>query len=318
MKTAYYEKYGPPNVVIIKDAPKPTPKKDEILVKVVSAPITVGDTRIRGARFPKGFSVLARLALGVFGPRKKVLGICFSGVVESVGPEVANFKAGDEICGMTGIRMGTHAEYVVVKNTGSIAKKPKSVSHEDTAGMLFGGTSALFFLRNKAKVTKGETVLINGASGAVGTNAVQIAKFLGAEVTAVTSTQNIQLVTSLGAQNVIDYTKESVLRSTNTFDVVLDAVGNISIKSGLKLLKQNGRLVLMVASFGQILASGSKKQVITGTATEKKEDIKFLLSLLEKGQLEAVIDKIYPFSEIVDAHKHVDSGNKTGNVIVRM
>jgi NADPH:quinone reductase-like Zn-dependent oxidoreductase len=318
MKVAYFEKYGSPDVVSISEAPKPKIKNNEILVKVVAAPVTAGDARIRGARFPKGFALPARLAFGVTKPRKKVLGMCFSGVVELVGPQVSNFKVGDDICGMTGIKMGTHAEYVVVKSTGSVAKKPKNISHEDASGLLFGGTAALFFLRDKAKVTNGDTVLINGASGAVGTNAVQIAKYLGGEVTAVTSSQNTKLVSSLGAKYIVDYTHEDILKSTNKYDVVLDAVGNISIKPGLKLLKLGGRLLLMVASLGQIVASSSKKQVLTGTATEKKEDIELLLKLLEKGDISVVIDKVYKFSDIAEAHRRVDSGNKTGNVIIKI
>lgn len=318
MKAAYYTAYGPPDVVSIHDIPKPQPKNNELLVKVMATAVTAADARIRAARFPKGFGVLARMAFGLSKPRVHVLGSCFSGTVEAVGKSVSAFQVGDEVCGMTGIGMGAHAEYLTISADKPIVKKPRTISHEDAAGILFGGTAALYFIRDRAKVQQGDTVLINGASGAVGTNAIQLANYFGGTVTGVTSGDNTELVTTLGAEHIIDYQKESFLDDQQTYDVILDAVGNVSIKRGVRLLSDKGRLVLMVASLGQILASTMRPNVLTGTAPEKKQDVEFLLSLLAEGKLRVVIDKVYALEDIADAYAHVDSGHKKGNCIIQI
>lgn len=318
MKAAVCSHYGPADVVTVQDVPRPQPKANEVLVKVYSTAVTAADSRIRAARFPKGFTVFARLAFGVAKPRQKVLGSCFSGVVEAVGPKATEFAIGEEVCGMTGIKMGAHAEYIVVRCDKAIVKKPARISHDDAAAMMFGGTAALFFLRDKAKVAGGNKVLINGASGAVGTNAVQIAKYLGGEVTAVTSADNEELVRSIGADRVIDYTKTQLVGLEDKFDVILDAVGNIDIKSGVSLLNSDGRLALMVASLSQMFASARYKQVVTGTAAERKEDIAFLLGLMEERKLMAVIDSAYSLDDIAQAHARADGGNKKGNIVIKV
>lgn len=318
MKAAIYREYGSPDVVSIEDISTPQPGANEVLVKVKYSAVTAADARIRSATFPKGFGFLARLAFGIKRPRNRVLGSCFSGVVGVVGKNVDAFKPGDEVCGMSGIKMGAHAEYIVVNASKSLAMKPASITHKDTAAMLFGGTAALYFLRDQAEVKKGDDALVNGASGAVGTNAVQLAKYFGGDVVAVTSGDNTDLVKSLGADQIIDYTKDSVLDSEERYDVVLDAVGNINIAAGKKLLTKQGHLALMVASFGEILRSQSDSRVKTGTASEKKEDIEFLLQLMEQGKLTAVIDSEYSLENIADAHARVSRGNKTGNVVVRV
>ncbi|HEY1085594.1 MAG TPA: NAD(P)-dependent alcohol dehydrogenase [Candidatus Saccharimonadales bacterium] len=318
MKAALYKEYGSADVVSAMNVVKPKPGDNDVLIKVKYTAVTAADARIRGAIFPKGFGFLARLAFGIGKPRNQILGSCFSGVIEAVGKDVDVFKSGDEVCGMSGIKMGAHAEYIVVNARKSLAIKPQNVTHKDAAGMLFGGTAALYFLRDQARVKQGESVLVNGASGAVGTNAVQIARHLGASVTGVTSGDSADLVKLLGAENIIDYTKESIFDSEKEYDVVLDAVGNINIKAGKEILTKQGRLVLMVASLGEILRSQSDGRVKTGTATEKKEDIEFLLQLMERGELKTVIDSEYLFDDIVEAHKRVSGGDKKGNVMVRV
>lgn len=314
MKAVVYDTYGLPEVLQVKDIPKPKLKDNELLVRVENVAVTVADSRIRGARFPKGFAPFARLAFGVFRPRKKVLGSCFSGVVAAVGSSVDNFAIGDEVCGTSGAKMGAYAEYVAVSAHKPIVKKPKGVSHKDAAGVLFGGTAALYFLRDRAKVFKGQNLLINGASGAVGTNGVQLARHFGASVTAVTSAANADLVKSLGAHKVVDYEKQNLTMLSQKYDVVLDTVGNIPIKAGKKLLTKDGKLLLMVASLPQMFQSSS--QVLTGVAPEKVDDMAFLLSLVGRGELKVVIDKVYAIEDIVEAHRHVEKRNKKGNVVL--
>lgn len=316
MKSVIFTQYGPPKVLHVEEVPKPTINDDEILVRVKAAAVTAADSRIRAARFPKGFGLLARMVFGLTKPRIKVLGNTYSGVVEEAGRNVTDFAVGDEVCGMTGGKMGTYAQYIPVRTFKSIAKKPESISHEDAAGMLFGGTAALYFVRDKIHAQKGETAVINGASGAVGTNAVQLAKYFGAKVTGVTSSDNAELVKSIGAESIIDYEKQSLVNSGNTFDVILDTVGNISPKAAKKLLTKKGRAGLMVAGLGEMLRS--RKPILTGTATEKKEDIEFLLSLVEQGELRVIIDKMYSLDDVVAAHAHADTGKKVGNIVLSL
>jgi len=314
MRAAAVDRYGPPEVVQVAELPRPEPRADEVLVRVNAVAVTSADARIRGARFPAGFGVLARAMFGLVRPRRPILGSSFSGVVDVVGSRVGDLAPGDEVCGMTGFKMGAHAEYVAVPAK-KLARKPSGVTHEDAAGLLFGGTTALFFLRDKASVGPGTSVLVNGASGAVGTNAVQLAKHLGARVTGVASAANASLITTLGADRVIDYTSEDLGATAERFDVVLDTVGNLSITSGRRLLRARGVLVLVVASLGDMLRA--RGDVIAGTAPERVEDFHLLLQLLADGMITVVHDRIYNLDDIVDAHRRVDSGHKVGNVIVR-
>lgn len=314
MRAAVVDRYGAPEVVRVVEVAKPAPRPNEVLVRVHAAAVTSGDSRIRGARFPGGFAPFARLALGLRGPRRKILGTTFSGVVEALGSSADGFDVGDAVCGMTGIRMGAHAEYVSVA-TKRITRKPSAVSHEDAAGLLFGGTAALFFLRDKASVAAGFTVLVNGASGAIGTNAVQLAKHFGATVIAVTSPANAALVTTLGADRIIDYTSENPASSDERFDAVLDTVGNLAVKSGRPLLSPRGKLLLAVASLGDMLRA--RGNVVAGSAPERVADFDFLIGLLADGRLTVVLDQVYDLNGTVDAYRRVDSGHKRGNVIVR-
>jgi NADPH:quinone reductase-like Zn-dependent oxidoreductase len=313
MRAAVADRYGPPEVVRIVEIPQPAVGADEVLVRVEAVAVTSGDARIRGARFPTGFAVPARLAFGISRPRRKILGGSCSGVVEAVGPRVTGIAAGDEVCGMPGVRMGAHAEYVAVPAK-KLARKPAGVSHEQAAGLLFGGSTALFFLRDKAAAGPGMSVLVNGASGAVGTSAVQLAKHFGATVTGVTSAANAGLVTGLGADRVIDYTREDLSRIADRFDVVLDTVGNLTISSGRRLLTDGGVLLLAVA--GLVETVRARGDVVAGSAPERVEDFELLLELAVAGEITVVIDQVLDLGDIVEAHRRVDSGHKVGNVVV--
>lgn len=314
MRAAVVDRYGGPDVVRVVEVQPPTPRADEVLVRVRAAAVTSGDSRIRGARFPAGFALFARPVFGVRRPRRPILGGTFSGHAEAVGARVLGFAPGDEVCGMTGVRMGAHAELVAVRAT-RLARKPPAVTHDDAAGVLFGGSAALFFLRDKASVRPGMSVLVNGASGAIGTNAVQLAKHFGATVTGVTSQANAALVADLGADRVIDYTREDLARLEDRFDVVLDTVGNLSIASGRRLLTEHGVLLLAVAGLGDNLRA--RGNVVAGVAPERVADFDFLLQLVAEGTLTVVIDGTYELSDIVEAHRRVDSARKVGNVLVR-
>ncbi|TDC49186.1 NAD(P)-dependent alcohol dehydrogenase [Jiangella ureilytica] len=313
MKAAVSNRYGPPDVVRVADVPRPEPKADEVLVRVRAAAVTSGDARLRAARFPPGFAPFARLAFGVFRPRRKILGSAYSGVVEAAGSAVTRLKEGDEVCGLLGARMGAHAEYVTVR-ADKPALKPAPVSHDDAAGVLFGGTTALFFLRDKGHLTAGQTVLVNGASGAIGTNAVQLARHFGATVTGVTGGANAALVTELGAAHVVDHTRHDVTRTTERYDIVLDTVGNLSIKAGRPLLTPSGRLLLAVGSLGDTVRA--RGNVAAGVAPERRADYELLLGLVADGALTVVVDEAYDLAGIAEAYARVDTGHKVGNVLL--
>jgi len=307
---AVVEAYGPPEVVHVREVPDPVLRPRDVLVRVRATAVTIADARIRGARFPAGFAVPARLALGIRRPRRPILGTCVSGVVAAVGAEVSEVAPGDEVTAMTG---GAHAELVAVAADRLVAK-PASVSHDDAAGVLFGGTTARYFLQEKASVSAGDRVLVNGASGAVGTNVVQLARHLGAQVTGVTSTANAALVADLGAAAVIDHTTQDVLATEQRFDVVVDAVGNLPVAALRGLLRPSGTLLLVVASLGATVRA--RGQVVTGTPRVRPEHIRELLQLVADGHLRVVQDRSYGLDEVRRAHEHVDSGRKVGNVLL--
>jgi NADPH:quinone reductase-like Zn-dependent oxidoreductase len=314
MRAAIAERYGGPEVVQVVEVPRPQPKAGDVLVQVKAAAVTSGDARIRGANFPPGFGPLARLALGITRPRRPVLGGAFSGVVEEIGSAVTGFEPGDEVCGMSGTKMGAHAEYLVV-DAKRLVRKPPGVSHEQAAGVLFGGTTALHFVRERASIGPGTTVLVNGASGAVGTNAVQLARHFGATVTGVSSAANAALVRELGAADVIDHTSVDLASIDERFDVVVDTVGNLSIGSGRRLLADGGVLLLVVAGLWDTIRA--RGNVRAGPSKERAADFELLLQLVAGGELQVVVDRVYDLDQIVDAHRHVDTGHKVGNVIVR-
>jgi len=313
MRAATVTRYGGPEVVGVSEVPRPAPKADEVLVRVRATAVTSADSRIRAARFPPGFAPFARLVFGVRRPRRLILGSAFSGTVDAVGPDVEHVEPGAEVCGMTGMKLGAHAEHVVVPAARVVAK-PFTVSHDDAAGVLFGGITALFFLRAKGTVGPGDRVLVNGASGAIGTNAVQLARHLGGTVTGVTSAANTALVRSLGAAQTIDYTRQDLTAIDDRFDVVLDTVGNVSIAGGRRLLRPNGRLLLAVAGLGDTIRA--RGTVAAGPAPERAEDVEHLLDLVADGTLAVVVDSTFSLDDIVGAHRRVDTGHKVGNVLV--
>jgi NADPH:quinone reductase-like Zn-dependent oxidoreductase len=319
MKAAVYRRYGPPDVVRIEEVPRPAAKAGELLVRVRATTVSAGDSRLRSARVPRGFGVMMRLGFGVFGPRRPILGWEFAGEVAAVGPSVSRFAPGDRVFG---VRMGSHAEYVAASQ-GSVAPMPRGLRYEDAAALVFGGTTSLFYLRDKAKIQSGERVLINGASGAVGTAAVQLAKHFGATVTGVCSATNAELVRSLGAARVIDYAREDFVQAGDTYDIVLDAVGNCTFSRCERALLPGGRLLLVVGTLGQMLGgmlrpSRAGRKVLTGVNATRGEDLLFLAGLAESGALKPVIDRTYPLVRIADAHAYVDTGRKKGSVVITL
>lgn len=312
MRAAIVERYGPPEVVRVADVPDPLPRKGQVLVRVRATGVSSGDARIRGASFPPGFALPSRLAFGLRGPRRPILGGTVAGEVVSVGDGVDGWAPGDRVSAMTGFRLGTHAELVAVPAK-RLVRTPDGLVPADAAGVLFGGTTARHFLR-KAEVGAGTTVLVVGASGAVGTNAVQLAHALGAEVTGVCRGANADLVRRLGAKEVVDRTRAAVTELPERYDVVFDAVGVLGIATGKRLLRAGGRLVLAVGGLGEMLRA--RGPVITGTSPEDPDDIAALLAMVADGSLEVVVDSTYALDDIAAAHARVDTGRKVGNVIV--
>ena len=300
MKAIVCTKYGSPDVLQLKEVEKPVPSDNEILVKIYASTVTRGDVIIR--KIPR----LILLPMGMlFGFKaKKITGHEFSGEVEKVGNNVKLFKKGDRIFGTTtGLSYGSNAEYVCVPEKwklGMVTKKPINISYEEAAVVPIGGMTALQILK-KGKIKEGHSVLIYGASGSVGTYALQLAKYFGAEVTAVCSTHNLELVKSLGADNTIDYTKEDFTKSSQTYDVIFDAVRKTSSSRSKSSLKKNGLFLS-----------------VTSPTSEKTEDLNFLKELIEAGKLKSVIDKRYPLEQIATAHRYVDKGHKKGNVVITM
>ena len=313
MRAASVERYGPPEHVVVSDTPTPELRRGEVLVRVEAAAVTAADARLRAGRFPQGFALLARLGVGIRGPRARVLGSTLSGRVEQVAPDVTRFLPGDAVAGMTGLKMGAHAEYVTV-SASALVRKPVGVQNADAAGVLFGGTTALWFLRDRAGVKAGMRVLVNGASGAVGTSAVQLAKHLGATVTAVTSSRNRELVVRLGADRVVDYAKTPVATLDDRFDVVFDAVGNVSRAEGLRLLVPTGSLILAVADLLDTVRA--RGRVLAGPAPQRGEDFAFLLDLVASGDLDPVTEVVGGLESVPEAHRRIDTGRKVGNLVI--
>ncbi|MGY5766559.1 NAD(P)-dependent alcohol dehydrogenase [Brachybacterium sp. DNPG3] len=297
--------------------PTPQPRAGEVLVRVEAAAVTAGDSRMRAARFPAGFGVIARPAIGFVRPRVRVLGNCLSGTVEAVGDGVTGFSLGDEVAGMTGGRMGAHAEYATI-GADSLARKPAGISHADAAGILFGGTTALHFLHDRAKLAAGEAVLVNGASGAVGSAAVQLARHFGATVTGVASARNQEFVGRIGAAQTIDYAATPVGAIGDRFDVVLDSVGTIASRTGMQLLTERGRLLLVAAGLPDTLHATlrGRGRIFAGVAPERADGIAMLLNLITTGELDPVTESAGGLDALPDAHRLVDSGRKVGNLVV--
>lgn len=318
MRAIGWTAYGKPEVLKLIEIEKPTPKSNEVLVRIYAAAVTTGDCRLRGLRVPSGFGLPTRLAFGVTKPRKLVPGMDFSGIVESVGNGVKQFKIGDRVFGTTGANLGANAEYTCVNEEKPIVKIPDSLSYEDAVSIIFGGLTAVHFLRGKVKIRENHRVLINGASGSVGTASVQIAKYYGAEVTAICSAANHELVKSIGADKVIDYAKQDFSENGEDYDIILDTVGNLSFSKCNGSLTKSGKAILIAAGLGTTLQSLWNNKMICGVAGESKEALNFLLELVDSRKFRPTIDTIYPLQDIVQAHNHVDKGHKKGNVILSL
>ncbi|SDB34756.1 NAD(P)-dependent alcohol dehydrogenase [Bauldia litoralis] len=319
MKAAVFEKYGSADVIAVKDVPRPEIADNQILVKVFATTVTTADWRIRASAFPGIMWLPGRLMMGLFAPKKKILGVEFSGRVVSVGDKVTRFRMGDAVFGFSGD--GAHAEYVAIAEDGPVVPKPEAVGYDEAASIPFGAVSALVFLRDFARIQPGHKVLVAGASGGVGGYAVQLARHFGAEVTAVTSTANVDLVRSLGADHVVDYTQADYTRGGETYDIVIDTAGTTTFAAAKRVLAKTG--VFVPLEFGareirQALVSrmtGGPKVVI-GVSGDSREDLAFLAPLMESGELRSVIDSRYPLGRIADAHRRVESRHKTGAVVV--
>ena len=322
MKAIVYERYGPPEVLQLKEVEKPTPKDNEVLIRTHATTVTSGDWRVRSLNVPVGFGLISRLFFGVSRPRQPILGTELAGEIESVGKDVNKFKVGDQVFAFSGASMGCHAEYKCMPEDGAVALKPPNLTYDEAAAISFGGTTALDFLR-RGKLQRGERVLVNGASGGVGTAAVQLARHFGADVTGVCSTANVALVRSLGATHVIDYTKEDFTRNGETYDVIVDTVGTAPFSRSKDSLKEGGRLLLVLGGLPDMLpipwvSMTSSKKIIAGPAAERAEDLRFLAELAQAGEFRPVIDRRYPFEQIAEAHRYVDTGRKKGNVIITL
>ena len=322
MKAIVYERYGPPEVLQLREVPTPVPKANEILIRVHAVAVTAGDANMRGFTFvPRGFGPVPRLMFGLTKPRKQILGLNMSGEVEAIGKNVTLFKTGDQVFGSTESVLGAYAEYVCLPEDGVLALKPPGTSHEEASTYAFGAQTALYFLRNLGKVTSGQRVLISGASGSVGTFAVQLAKHFGAHVTAVCSTSHLNLVKSLGADAVIDYTKEDFTQNGVKYDAILDVTGKVPFSRLKDSLTTNGVHLAVQASvpdFARVLWTSIRggRKIKAGVAMANKEDLQFFKQLMDARKIQAVIDKAYPLEKAVDAHRHVDSGHKKGNVVL--
>jgi NADPH:quinone reductase-like Zn-dependent oxidoreductase len=316
MKAIVYTKYGSPDVAELKEIEKPIPKDNELLVRIYAATVTATDSAFR-----RGEPFITRTFTGLIKPRIPILGDMLAGEIEAVGQHVKLFKPGDQVFGSTGPGFGAHAEYICLPEAGALVIKSATMSYGEAAAICDGGLTALPFLRDKARIQRGQKVLINGASGSIGTVAVQLAHYFGAEVTGVCSTKNLELVKSLGAHKVIDYTKEDFTRSGKTYDIIFDAVGKSSFLQCKRALTQNGAYLstaLSMATVPHVLWTsmiGSKRAMVAATglrpAGERAKDLIFLRELIEAGKLKSVIDRCYPLAQAAEAHKK-------GNVLLTL
>ncbi|MFZ0545140.1 MAG: NAD(P)-dependent alcohol dehydrogenase [Candidatus Promineifilaceae bacterium] len=323
MKAVIYTKFGPPDVLKVTEIEKPTPKDNEVLVKVSTTTVTAGDSRMRSLNVPLSYWLLARIALGVRKPKKPILGMELAGEIESVGKDVTRFKPGDKVfASVFEHGFGSYVEYRCLPEDGLLTIKPDNVTCEEAATLPIGGRTALYFLR-AANIQPGQKVVIYGASGSVGSFAVQLAKYYGAEVIGVCSTANVELVKSLGADRVIDYTQEDFTKTGERYDVIFDTVGKAPYSGCIRALKEEGAYLQAVGAPGislqmMVMSVISKKRLIGSGAPPDVDDLVFLKELVEMGKLKPIIDRCYPLEQIIDAHRYVDMGHKRGNVIIHV
>jgi len=322
MKAIVCTKYGAPDVLQLRDIKKPVPKDNEVLVKVQAATVTTA-----GLIGRTGKPFFTRVFTGVTKPKKNILGMELAGEIEAIGKDVELFKVGDQVFGKTGIDLGAHAEFKSMPQEGTLLIKPNNMTYEESAAVVEGALTALNFLRNKANIKREQKVLINGASGSIGVAAVQIAKYFGAEVTGVSSTGNLEMVKSLGADKVIDYTKEDFTKNGKAYDIIFDTVGKSSFSKCKGSLKQKGfyldpaRMSTIIPMFWTSMF-GSQKAIMTATylrpASKITKDLIFIKDLIEKGKIKSVIDRSYPLAQTAKAHEYVETGHKKGNVVITM
>lgn len=316
MKAWICRSYGGPEVLALEDRPRPTPKDNEVLIRIHATTVSSGDMRVRTMKVPRGFGLVGHLMFGIIRPRQPILGTELAGTIKAVGRHVTAYKPGDAVIGFPGGAMGCHAQYRVMAVDKPIAPKPANLSFEEAASLSFGGTTALHFLR-KAGLKAGEKILVIGASGAVGSAMVQLASHMGAKVTGVTSTRNIGLVQSLGPHALIDYTRQDFATADETYDIIADTVGASSFARCHPVLNEHGRYLAVSGDLLSLFArpKGTKRS-IGGPASERLEDVLELSRLAETGVLKPVIDKVYSFPRLAEAHAHVQTGHKRGSVVV--
>jgi 2-desacetyl-2-hydroxyethyl bacteriochlorophyllide A dehydrogenase len=321
MKAIVLTKYGSPQGLQLTEAEKPTPKDNEVLIRVRATTVTAGDAEIRTLKFPIWLMFPIRIYVGFIKPRNFVLGQELAGDIVSVGKNVTRFKKGDAVFGTTGFRFGAYAEYTCLPEAGGLAIKPSNMTYEEAATVPVAGIEALHFMK-KANIHSEEKVLIVGAGGSIGTIGVQLARYFGAEVTGVDSTGKLDMLRSIGADHVIDYTQEDFTQSGQTYDVIFDVMGKSSFSGSIQSLKPNGRYLLGGNSGPSRLLRGrwvsmtGSKKVIVGAASQKTEDLVFLKELIEAGKLKSVIDRSYPLEQTAEAHRYVETGQKKGNVVI--
>jgi NADPH:quinone reductase-like Zn-dependent oxidoreductase len=326
MKAYLCYKYGPPEVLLLKEVGKPVPKDNEVLIKVHATTVNAADCNIRGLSYiPPGLGLLAKMMVGFNKPKISITGSVIAGQVEAVGEKVTLFKEGDQVYG-TGPELGSYAEYACRPENGALTLKPENISFEEAATIPYGALTTLYFLRDVAGISSGQKVLVNGASGGLGVYAVQLARYFGTEVTGVCSTRNLEFVRSLGAHKVIDYTKEDPSRIGGSWDIILDVVvGKTSFTRFKNSLTPKGYYLAVAGGLRDMLqmirtsfAGGRKVIFGGGSSCEKKENLLFISDLIEKGKLMPVLDKSFPFDELVEAHRYVETGVKHGNIAVKI
>ena len=322
MKAIVHTKYGPPDELQLKEVEKPVPGDNEVLIKIHATTVTTTDCNARNFTFvPESFMFFARMMFGFKKPRIKILGIDLAGEIEAIGKNVKLFKAGDQVFGSPGTKFGGHAEYCCVAENGALAIKPADLSWEEAAAVSLAGNTALFFIRDLAKIQSGQKILIHGASGAIGTYAVQLAKYYGAVVTGVCSATNAEMVKALGADKVIDYTKEDFTKSDERYDFVFDVVGKTTFSQCKGILKPKGiylENMMEIKDFLKVLwtsITGGKK-IKGGVSGERAENLNFFVELIESGKLKPIIDRSYPLERTAEAFQYVEQGHKAGTVVI--